>query len=110
MQESGLGRKPLHLAADSFNGASELYYRTTLKQLQTTEGLTVLAEDCERLEKFGDPHLRQVLAGVGRDCSGAAFIRDNAATLLCETASPEILRHLLQIVLAVVHHERQAAK
>ncbi|HSO09988.1 MAG TPA: hypothetical protein VLR45_08360 [Desulfoprunum sp.] len=110
MQESGRGRKPLHLAADSFNGASELYYRTTLKQLQTTEGLTVLAEDCERLEKLGDPHLRQVLAGVGRDCSGAAFIRDNAATLLCETASPEVLRHLLQIVLAVVHHERQAAK
>jgi len=110
MQESGRGRKPLRLPADSFNGASELYYRTTLKQLQTTEGLAVLAEDCERLEKSGDPHLRQVLAGVGRDCTGAAFIRDNAAALLAETASPEILRHLLQIVLAVVHRERQAAK
>ncbi len=110
MQAGGSRKKPHRQPADSFNKANELYYRTTLRRQHTGEGLTVLAEDCERLEKAGDPHLRQVLAGIGQDCTGAAFIRNNAAALLGETASPEVLQQLLQITLAVVHFERQVRK
>ncbi len=107
MQASGSRRKPHKLPADSFNGASEHYYRTTLKRLHTGEGLTVLAEDCDRLEKAGDPHLRQILAGLERNISGSSYIREHTEALLNETASPETLQQLLQICLAVIHSERQ---
>jgi len=72
MQDSGSSRRPLRLSADSFNGASELYYRTTLKQLQTAEGLTVLAEDCERIRTLLDQaHRPLILAGTGVRLAGA---------------------------------------
>lgn len=107
MQAGGSRKKPHKVPADSFNGASEHYYRTTLKRLHSSEGLTVLAEDCDCLEKAGDPHLRQILGGIERHCSGADYIREHTEALLNETASPEILHCLLQICLAVIHAERQ---
>jgi hypothetical protein len=106
-QAGGSRKKPHRQPADSFNSANELYYRTTLRRQHTGEGLTVLAEDCDRLEKAGDPHLRQVLAGLGRDCPGSDYIREQTGALLDETASSEILQSLLHICLAVVHAERR---
>jgi hypothetical protein len=97
-------KKPLSLPAATFNAATEHYYRTELKRLHTEEGLTVLAADCERLERLDDPHLRQVMTGCNR--SAVAFLRDTAESLLAEKASPEDLQHLLRIGLAVIHHER----
>ena len=92
------------IQADTFNGATEHYYRTDLKRLHTEEGLMVLAEDCERLEQLDDPHLRQVMAGLNR--SAAAYVREKTASLLDETTAPDVLQNLLQIGLAVIHHER----
>ena len=64
----------------------------------------VLAEDCERLEKLDDPLLRQVMAGLNR--SAAAYVREKTQSLLDETATPDVLQHLLQIGLSVIHHQR----
>ncbi|MDP3479331.1 MAG: hypothetical protein Q8R88_06140, partial [Desulfoprunum sp.] len=104
MQASNCRAKPQKTPADVFNGATEHYYRTTLKRLHTGEGLSVLAEDCERLERQGDPHLRQVMVGLDR--SAAAYVRENSDRVLDETAAPDILQNLLQICLAVIHHEQ----
>jgi hypothetical protein len=64
----------------------------------------VLAEDCEGLERRDEPLLRQVMAGSNR--SAAAFVREQAESILAETAAPDTLRQLLQIVLTVIHHQR----
>jgi hypothetical protein len=103
MQEGKCRKRPLTIPADAFNGMTEHYYRTELKRLHTREGLRVLAEDCEHLEKLDDPSLRQVMAARNR--SAAEFIRETAETFLNEAASPEDLQHLLQIGLAVIHNE-----
>ncbi len=97
-------RNPLKIPADTFNGATEHYYRTDLKRLHTREGLMVLAEDCEDLERRDDPLLRQVMAGINR--SAAALVREQAESILAETAAPGALRHLLQIMLTIIHHQR----
>ena len=97
-------KNPLKIPADTFNKATEHYYRTDLKRLHTGEGLIVLAEDCERLEKLDDPLLRQVMAGLNR--SAAAYVREKTQSLLDETATPDVLQHLLQIGLSVIHHQR----
>jgi hypothetical protein len=102
---SGGRRKPLKIPADSFNGLTEHYYRTTLKTLQTGEGLTVLAEDCERLEKLDDPHLLKIMADLGQPA--AVYVKAQTRAILDETASPEVLQQLLQIGLAVIHYEKQ---
>ncbi len=99
------GKRPLSIPAADFNAATEHYYRTGLKRLHTQEGLSVLAADCQRLERLGDPHLRQVMGGRNR--SAAAFIGDTARSFLAETAPPGDLQHLLRIGLAVIHHERR---
>ena len=105
MQASSCRAQPHKTPAEVFNGATEHYYRTTLKRLHTGEGLSVLAEDCERLERRGDPHLRQVMVGLDR--SAVAYVRENSDSVLDETAAPEVLQYMLQICLAVIHHERQ---
>ena len=63
----------------------------------------MLVEDCRRLERMEDPHLRQLMAATGR--SAAAFVRESSAAILAETAAPEHLQLLLSIGLAVVHAE-----
>jgi hypothetical protein len=105
IQQDNSRKAPLNIPADTFNSATEHYYRTTLKKLHTQEGITVLIEDCKRLERHEDPHLKQVMAGLDR--SAAAYVEEMAANLLEETAGPDVLQHLLQIGLAVIHHERQ---
>jgi len=108
MHHDNSRKTPLRIPADTFNSATEHYYRTTLKRLHTQEGITVLLEDCRRLESLDDPHLKQVIAGLNR--SAAAYVEEKTDDLLDETATPDVLQHLLQIGLAVIHHERQQKK
>ncbi len=105
LKERRLGSRPLRIAADAFNEATEQYYRTTLKRHHSEEGLQVLAEDCQRLEGGEDPHLRQLMGTEGG--SAAAFVRDSTAAVLSETASLEHLQRLIAIGLAVVHAEKR---
>ena len=108
LREKRLGAKALRVPADAFNKATEAYYRTTLKQRHCEEGLQVLIEDCRRLERLGDPHLRQLMAAAGR--SAAAFVGESTAAVLAETAGPEHLQQLISIGLAVVHAENTTAE
>jgi hypothetical protein len=104
MQAVNSRKNLLRMPADTFNGMTEHYYRTDLKRLHTQEGLLVLAEDCERIERVDDPHLRQIMAGLNR--SAAGFISEKTGSLLDETAAPDVLQHLLQIGLTIIHHDR----
>ncbi|MDO8948337.1 MAG: hypothetical protein Q7U88_14460 [Desulfocapsaceae bacterium] len=107
MAESHSRAKPEKTSADCFNSATERYYRSTLKRQQTREGLQVLAEDCRFLEILGDPHLRQIMTGIDRGRSAAALVREETEAILDETVSPELLQQLIQLSLAVIHHEQQ---
>jgi hypothetical protein len=104
LQEGRMSSRALRVPADTFNEATERYYRTTLKQRHSKEGLQVLVEDCQRLERIEDPHLRQLLAAIGR--SAAVFVSESTAAILAETASPEHLQQLISIGLAVIHAEK----
>ncbi len=107
MAESHSRSRPEKTPADCFNSATERYYRTTLKREQTREGLQVLVEDCRRLEGLGDPHLRQIMSGLGREGSAAALVEEETEAILDETVLPERLQQLIQVSLAVIHHEQQ---
>lgn len=107
MHESHSRAKPEKTPADCFNSATERYYRTTLKSQQTREGLRVLAEDCQRLEALGNPHIRQIMTGCGQGESAASWVNTHTEAILAETVSPELLQQLIQLSLAVIHHELQ---
>ncbi len=55
-------RSPMQVSAREFNSATERYYRTGLKEKLLGESLSVFVEDCKRLDRLEDPHLRQVMA------------------------------------------------
>ena len=78
-----------------------------MKREQTREGLQVLVEDCRRLEGLGDPHLRQIMIDLGQGGSAADMVEKETEAILDETVLPERLQQLIQMSLAVIHHERQ---
>ncbi len=101
-------RTPMKVSASEFNSATERYYRTGLKQKHLSESLAVFIDDCKRLERLEDPHLKQVMAATGQDISAADFIAEHQEALIQETAGPEILLHMLRLNLAIINHQRNS--
>jgi hypothetical protein len=97
---------PFKFPAEVFNRAMERYYRTGLKNKYLEESLTILAEDCRRLEKLDDPGLRQVMQAISIDISASEYITQHRQTILDESANPGLLREILRIGLAIIHYER----
>jgi hypothetical protein len=100
--------RPLAASAEEFNGAMERYYRTTLKTEQLSEALALVGEDCQRLESEGSPLLTEVVATLDGGISAAQYLHLHRHELLTETAGSELLRNLLRISLAVIHHHRNS--
>lgn len=102
----GERRNPTKIPAETFNGASESYYRTTLKKYQFAEGLAVLEEDCRTLEQNGSPILAELMRSAPAklaDSSLHAFFTRIRHDLLEERAESKDLIHLLHLSLAVIH-------
>lgn len=99
-------KSPFAFPAHEFNGTMERYYRTGLKSRYLDESLAVLTDDCRRLEKLGEPGLRQVMAALPADIPASEYINRNRQAILDESASPALLQVMLRIGLAIIHHER----
>lgn len=103
---SGERRKPTKIPAETFNAASEAYYRNELRKAQLREGLAVLEEDCQRLEQRGDQLLAQIMrnhtTGTADNSIRRLFDRLRH-DVLEESATPADLVLLLHFGLAVVH-------
>lgn len=99
-------RTPMNVSAAEFNSATEQYYRTGLKQKHLAEALAVFIEDGKRLERLGDPHLKQVMTTISEDISAAECIGRHQESIIRETASPETLLQILRIGLAIINHQR----
>lgn len=100
-------KRPLDASAEEFNGAMERYYRTSLKREQLGEALDLVSKDCRDLEAGGSPLLRQIMAGLGEEGSAEHFLLRHKDQILAETATPEQLRPILRLTLAVIHHHRK---
>lgn len=100
---------PMNVSADIFNQATERYYRTELKKKQLIEGLDVLLEDCERLEKENNSQLREVTSLLDIDCSCCDFINSNREDLLSENCDTLILQTFIAITTAVVCEQQSDA-
>ena len=101
------GKKdPFNFSSYEFNGAIERYYRTGLKSRYLDESLAVLADDCRRLEKLGEPGLKQVMAAISTEVTASEYIDRNRQAILDESASPALLQEMLRIGLAIIHHGR----
>lgn len=102
------GRKsPFAFPAEVFNGAMERYYRTGLKSSQLDEALTMLVDDCQRLEKLGDPVFRQVMTAIAGKVTASQYVTQCRQAILDESAPPGRIQEMLRIVLAIIHHERK---
>jgi hypothetical protein len=101
------GKKSLfNFPAEVFNGAMERYYRTGLKARYLGEALDVFVDDCQRLEKLGDPCLKQVMTAITTEVTASEYITRNRQAILDESANPGQLQEMLRISLAIIHHER----
>jgi hypothetical protein len=99
-------KSPFNFPGEVFNGAMERYYRTGLKSRYLDESLSVLADDCRRLEKLGDPGLKQVMKAISTEVTASEYITRNRQAILDESANPALLQEMLRIGLAIIHHER----
>ncbi len=99
-------KSPFHYPAEVFNGAMERYYRTGLKSRYLDESLVILANDCRRLEKLGEPGLRQVMAAISSEVTASEYVTQNRQAILDESANPGLLQEMLRIGLAIIHYER----
>lgn len=104
-EELGTRKKAAHIPGDTFNGAMEKCYRTTLKQAQLREGYIVLLEDCTRLDRHNDQLLAEVMRAIDPDLSASCYLQRHAEDIICERASAQTLRNIALLTLAVVHHE-----
>ncbi len=59
-----------------------------------------------RLEKLGDPCLKQVMTAITTEATASEYINRNRQAILDESASPALLQEMLRISLAIIHHER----
>ena len=100
-------KRPLDASAEEFNGAMERYYRTSLKREQLSEALDLVSKDCRDLEAGGSPLLGQLMSGLGEEGSVEHFLLRHKDQILAETATPEQLRPILRLTLAVIHHHRK---
>ena len=105
-QELPRRKKPMEANAEEFNGSMERYYRTTLKSEQLDEALSLVGEDCQRLKQQGDPLLARIVGELGEPGSSFDYLQRHRPAILAETATPEQLRAMIRLVLAVIHHHR----
>lgn len=98
-------RPPARIPADIFNAATESYYRTALKNAQLLEGFTVLREDCARLDREGDPCLREVMRNIDPAVSVNDYLDRVEIGVLGENATPETVRNILHLTLLAIHNE-----
>lgn len=98
-------RSPARIPADTFNAATESYYRTGLKQAQLMEGFTVLKEDCARLDREGDSCLREVMRNIDPAITVGSYLGRFEKGILNEDAAPETVRNILHLALAAIHNE-----
>jgi hypothetical protein len=99
-------KSPFTFPAEVFNGAMERYYRTGLKSKYLDESLTVFVDDCRRLEKLGNPGLKQVMAAITPEITASEYVTRNRQAVLDESANPALLQEMLRIGLMIIHHER----
>ena len=98
-------RVPERMPADQFNSATENYYRSGLRKAHLGEGLSVLEEDCLRLERMGDANLKVIMADRAPGMDVRAFLAGAGPELLSETCPPETLKTLVHLSLAAIDLE-----
>lgn len=100
-------RKPERIPADTFNAATETYYRTELKRKHISEGLQVLTEDCIDLEKWDNGYLKEVMRRIAPNMGVADYLKSISDDVLNETTSSGTAKNLLHLCLTVIHNENQ---
>jgi hypothetical protein len=104
---------PMKMKADDFNRAAEDFYREELRQSHTLEGIQHLEEDLQRIASTAcneSQTLRGILksSAAGRDVS--EFFLDVRRKVADETASPELLRRLISLLIVTVAFDRRQAE
>jgi hypothetical protein len=97
-------RTAVKIPADTFNAATEKYYRTELKASQLHEGLKVLLEDCMELERKADSNLHEIMKAIDPGISVQEYLGRVEKSVRMEKASPATLRSLLHLCLAICNH------
>jgi hypothetical protein len=103
----------MKMKADDFNRAAEDFYREELRQSHTLEGIQHLEEDLQRIASTAcneSQTLRGILksSAAGRDVS--EFFLDVRRKVADETASPELLRRLISLLIVTVAFDRRQAE
>jgi len=99
--------------AEEFNLAAERYYRTTLKRLHIAEGLTFLREDFRRLDSHQvslEQDFREMVSYIVTNDSTSHFLDNVNEDILNESASLQILKKFINLVLISVHYDSQEAR
>lgn len=100
-------RRPEKIPADQFNNGTEHYYRTELIKRHLKEGITVLEEDFKQLDRQGSGYLKLVMQKIDPNRSATAYLEAVKKDIRQESSTPDILKNILHLTLAVIHHKHQ---
>jgi hypothetical protein len=106
--DSANAKSPLQLAAREFNLGAEKYYRETLRQRHTDEGLRFLEEDCRRADLAATDladGVREALADILEGERSTRFLAGVERELDGERVPVDALGKLIALLLVTIHQD-----
>jgi hypothetical protein len=97
------------LPAETFNQATENYYRTTLRNQHIDESFTILCKDITKLDRTESgisQEMRNLLHSILKESDLPSFLKRVQVEVIQEKASPEILEKLVKLILVYIHYKK----
>ncbi len=107
LQEAGHSGTAMQLDAETFNHASENYYRTTLWTQHMREALDVLVADAGALNNHPDQRFAAILHRLTKDMPAEDMAAQLGGKVIDARASSEEIRRLILLSMLTIEREYQ---
>jgi len=101
-------KSPMTLPADTFNQATEKYYRTGLRNQHIDESLNILCKDIiklDRAESVISQEMRSLLHSILKESDLPSFLKRAHVEVMQGKAKTETLEKLVHLILIYVHYK-----
>ncbi|NIA05764.1 MAG: hypothetical protein GWP11_07335, partial [Proteobacteria bacterium] len=107
LKEAGCSGTAMQLDAETFNHASERYYRTTLWTQHMREALDVLVADARSLNNYPDQRFAAILHRLTKDMPAEDVATQLGGKVIDGRASSEEVRRLILLSMLTIEREYQ---
>jgi len=102
-------RSPMTIPAETFNQATEKYYRTRLRTQHIEESFNLLTEDIIKLELAESgisQEMRSLLHSILQEKNLPSFMETAQSEVIAEKAVPATLEKIVSLILVYIHYKK----